>query len=291
MTRREAKQHSMRIQVNAEFTNPGGNHFSYDDQGLYTTHCVITLILGLCGAFWFKKINKDDIHPITYLLLAAIICDFASNVCEILHLSRYAYNGYGWKFFDFFHYFFLWSGKLVVATIFILCGWGWTITTPDFEPYAPVFIPLCLFVAMAHLMLVLLAYLFDQPEKHHDHETVPGTMLIVLRVMLWIVMIWGVKKTLGGYKVSSTSFGTLPLTPAKRSFLIRFSLFASIWFLALPIITTISGMCAAYVRHRVVSISVMVVQTLSLVLLARLFLSPGEYKKISTTSGGLLGGF
>lgn len=287
---REAMKKALRVKFTTTFMN-GDDHFGSEDYGLYTTHVIVSVILlGSC-AVWRKRITWDDVHPIIYLLLAAIACEVLANLFEILHLTRYTYNGIGWKFFDFLHQFFMWGGKFVLVIIFSMVGWGWTITCRDFEPFLPVFVPVCMFVAMAHVMLILLAYLFEQPEKFHDHETVPGYLLIGLRIILFFSMMYGVRKTLGGYKVSSSAFGTLPITPAKRSFLLRFTLFASLWFLALPVVTVISSICAPYVRHQVVSITVMVFQTLVLCGLAHMFLSPGEYKNVSTISGAILGGF
>jgi len=140
---------------------------------------------------------------------------------------------------------------------------------------------------MAHFTLIILAYLFDNPEKYHDHETFPGTMLVIFRIILFFTMVYGTKQTLGGYRTDQRN--ALSLDASKKQFLVTFSIFAGIWFLCLPIITLISSFCAPYVRHRLVRTVTMIVQTLAFGLVSRQFLSQSTYHRVSTVAGPSLG--
>jgi len=292
---RDSHRQSIQIKYEAIFTNDQ-NHFSYEDYGLWQTHVVVAVALGFCVVWCVRFISTkrkkfEPVHSIIYLLFAALSFEFISHVCVVFHLWRYAYNGYGLSFLNFLHMFLNWGSSIFICCIFILCAWGWTITTTDFEPYAPVFIPLLLFVVMSHFTLIILAYLFDNPEKYHDHETVPGFMLVVYRIGLCLVMAYGAKKTFSGYRPDKLGEASnIPLNSERRRYLLRFCLCAALWFLCLPTVTFISSFCAPYIRHRLVRTVTMIFQCLAFIMLAYQFLSrSATYKKISSVAGPVLG--
>lgn len=97
LTNRESHKGSIALKYEVVHTNEG-SHLSYEDHGLWQTHFLATLVLSFCTFWCLKNImgkfkQSEPVHPIQYLLLAALACEVLSHVCVIIHLWRYAVNG------------------------------------------------------------------------------------------------------------------------------------------------------------------------------------------------------
>merc|ERR1712087_489555 len=114
--------------------------------------------------------------------------------------------------------------------------------------------------------------------KYHENEGVIGYILLSIRLMLYIWFLWAVS--------SSAKAGGMKL----RSFLSMFRMAGSIYFLTYPAIFMITKLFAPYMQHAVMSVGLMCMQLGSNVWLASLFLTRGDYFKVSTLSDSELPG-
>jgi hypothetical protein len=79
--------------------------------------------------------------------------------------------------------------------MFILMASGWSIKYRDF-PDADTYIPIVLLVVLVNLMVVGLGRITnDSYYKFSDYEGVPGYIVVVIRVLLWVWFFYSVKTT------------------------------------------------------------------------------------------------
>ena len=110
----------------------------------------------------------------------------------------------------------------------------------------------------------------DEFSQFHDHEHWPGKCILMLRVILWFIFIFGAYTTYSGCK------GEL------RTSMANVALFGSIWLLAFPISVLIADMLPARLRHRVVSIGSVGLQIVALQYLVYLCFFSKSFTKFSS---------
>lgn len=107
-------------------------------------------------------------------------------------------------------------------------------------------------------------------EKFHDFETVPGKMIVFLRLVFAIVFCVTIQKQISYLQGNA------------KKFLKKLLIFGGIWFIAFPIVVFIATIESHYVKHRIVCIGTEILQTLCLILLSREFMSnSSSYAKAS----------
>merc|ERR1712046_320257 len=108
--------------------------------------------------------------------------------------------------------------------------------------------------------------------KHHENEGAVGWVLLSVRLMLfgWFVLALQASQREGGLRL--------------EHFLRSFRVAGSLYFLAYPVLFAAAQIFAAYLRHSVLQLGLLAMQTTSSVWLAHLFLSRGSYFKVSTLS-------
>ena len=108
---------------------------------------------------------------------------------------------------------------------------------------------------MAKFLVMLLSWfgiLYSSQDGHaiyHDYEHFAGQLVALMQLLLWILFIIGVQGSLAQQR------GPLQL------FLRQLRIYGSVFVLAVPaVVFFASAVIAPYVRHRFVSIGVLVVQ-------------------------------
>jgi len=130
-----------------------------------------------------------------------------------------------------------------------------------------------------HALLVVFGKLgVDSEEKFHENDGIIGWILLVLRCILYV---W----FLAAARSSSKTVGF-----RAQAFLQQFQFAGSLYFLAYPAIFALTQVLAPYVRHPVMHLGLLTMQTTSHVWLASLFLSRGVYFKVSNLSSPILPG-
>lgn len=101
---------------------------------------------------------------------------------------------------------------------------------------------------------------------------------MVMRLGLYVWFLWAVQSSAGEGGMSVRRFYT------------QFRIAGSVYFLSYPAIFLIAKCFAPYVQHVVMTFGLMVMQMGSNVWLTRLFLTRGDYFKVSTLSASDLPG-
>jgi len=118
----------------------------------------------------------------------------------------YSYNGTGIVVFDFFAQACEVISHLVVSILFILMASGYSIKNRDF-PDADTYIPVVLLVVLVNLMVVGLGRITnDSYYKFSDFEGIPGYIVIVIRICLWIWFYYSVNSTYTDSKAILNNF-------------------------------------------------------------------------------------
>eukprot|EP00993_Chasmostoma_nieuportense_P001040 NODE_1955_length_1325_cov_24.953255_g1858_i0.p1 GENE.NODE_1955_length_1325_cov_24.953255_g1858_i0~~NODE_1955_length_1325_cov_24.953255_g1858_i0.p1 ORF type:complete len:424 (+),score=116.88 NODE_1955_length_1325_cov_24.953255_g1858_i0:38-1273(+) len=280
-----------RLAFRATFTNPNGNHFGADEEGLLVTYYLVMSGLFLFDAFYLARFLKlravlGGTHPALWILTAACLALTAACVLECCHLLMFSRNGTGLPACDLMAEILTWLFQLILSFLLMFLGWGWTITQTKAVVSNVVFYHLdiwllILMVAMLQISLVLIGRFFaDTHDKFHDHESWPGFALVGISFGQLLIFISGIRST----KTSAHS------NINRRIFMARLATCGTIWFCSLPLIVLLAALCPPYYRHRVVSLGTLLTNVLGVTLLAKQFVTRGEYFRLSTLSKNLLPG-
>ncbi|KAG8515805.1 Integral membrane protein GPR180 [Galemys pyrenaicus] len=132
-------------------------------------------------------------------------------------------------------------------------------------------------IQMLYLLLSLCMgwTIFDDtsPHSYHSHHNLAGVLLIILRVCLALSLGCGL------YQIITVERSTL-----KREFYTTFAKGCILWFLCHPGLACISVVFSDYQRDKIVTIGVILCQSVSMVILYRLFLSHSLYWEVSSLS-------
>lgn len=168
--------------------------------------------------------------------------------------------------------------QVTQTSLLILIALGYTLLQSKIGEL-DLMIPMCFMIGVIHIMLVGFGKIKDDASyKFHENEGVIGWILLGLRLLLYVWFLWAAQSSAqeGGFKI--------------RCFLSQFRLAGTIYFLAYPAIFLLTQMFAPYLQHGIMSVGLMCMQAGSNVWLATLFLTRGEYFKVSTLSASVLPG-
>jgi hypothetical protein len=286
-------------------------HLPADEHGLFTMHLLLFLVMAFAGVTYASLMLKNrnstgQIHLVAVLLGVAYLFQTASIFFELCHLFVYRQDGKGLRFrytlfaADFFSEVMQGLSELVISVVLLAIASGWTLAG-DFDMLsgsgttggkgglggmsdalqkpAELFkkiTPASVFIAFIFTSQLVLEFMGrgyeDDFNQFHDHEHLPGYLLMLLRVLMCVVFQFGIistKKNVGG---------------AVSRFLLQLQICGTLWFLGFPCLVFVSGYFAAYLRHRIVTGGSLLCQAAALGYMAYLFLFKSEYHKLSSLS-------
>jgi len=260
-----------------------GSEFSIEQRHMPTISrlawCALTAFL-LQFAAGCRRVRQSmgTVHPVINALAATGVLQWAALSLQALHLGMYKRDGVGAaRAADLAEVAFMLS-QTVSATLLILIGHGYTLSCSDTAGTGPLR-PTAAAVMVFHVVLVALDRLRgDTSCKYHEHEGAIGWLLTALRLLLYTWFMAGLKALRRG--------GGLKLC----SFLQRFQLAGTMYFAAYPALFLLVQVFAPYLRHPIMYVGLLTMQTASTVWLARLFLSRGAYFELSSLGSSLLPG-
>ena len=272
-----------KIQIEMTFMNTNESHLSYEEQGLMLPYLIILgvyiLIIALNFRIFYKYYKREDEVDYPLLLVnIVLVIEFWALAFEILHIWIYESNGKGFFLFNLLNQIFDISAQFMIIIIFILVGWGWTRNYMNLENFE-FFLPLLAFVGIIHLLVVGLSRLTDDEfTKNHDYEGFAGYLIIFLRIALYIYFVMGLYDTFNQARFKI------------KSFIVKFGLLGTLYFLAFPTLVLVSSFwVAAYVKHKVVMLGTLILESVVLVALTRIFTyKGGDYYDVSFKSKSLL---
>ena len=271
------------VEVEIHWSGVDGTEFSHEEIGLsfiYSLLVVGCLLLCLVSGFKYyaetRKTEKID-SPLMILCIA-VLMESVSIALQWIHLSVYGDNGEGVPTFDILSIMLEVASQFALTLLFILIARGWTITYTNFGNI-DVYVPLVILLFLVHLIIAGLTYITnDANYKYHDFEGVQGLLLVLIRIAMYVYFLISFKETL------------TKCMPKAKLFMTRFSIWATLYLLAFPILVVVALVCAHYVRHKVVTIGNLVTQIVAMLFLIVLLTSKNEYFKISKRSESILPG-
>ena len=318
---RDAPPQGRDMAYSLTFLNPGRSHYPADESGVPAMLLVVWCIMCAYAGFMFLNATTAQGHAVRSgralaLIATAYVLQLLSVFSELVHLWRYAYNGWGWFAFDFLSEIFEGLSQTLLSYILVALACGWSLVedldlsagmggaasgsdrsgpnggvrllaNPDaLGSRSPATLALAgaVLVTLALQLLNKLVY-NDGFSKFHNHETLPGKLLVMLRALLGIVFATTLHRTI------SRQAG---LGGRVERFLRRLQLFGSVWFFSFPLLVFVAGIFAHYLRHRIVTGGVLALQTVSLLMIShQMASSTSSYAQSSTSSSskGLLGMF
>ena len=293
------------IGYDVSFLNPGEDHFPADEYGLLTLYVLSFLALVGYGVYAVVVTpgafadGRDDSRPpgmVTVLVTIAYVTEIFSLSSEIMHLWYYSSNGYGVFAFDFLSEILEGVSQIMIAYLLIAFACGWTIiegavTAKHQTPINPealgedhVATVFMFFIVLITFVLQLLnkVVLHDDFTKFHDYESWPGFIHVGVRAALASLFTYQVGQT-----ISYQSRGGARAGSTKLLFIRRLALLGGLWFWCFPFLVALATVFAHYLRHRLVTGGVLVLQTGSLVLLAQqITRHTSSYARVNVSSSG-----
>ncbi|ROK31086.1 Integral membrane protein GPR180 [Anabarilius grahami] len=279
------------VQFQITLLNPdaAGNpldHFSAEEAGLHSFYflLIVAYFVASCiyvQPLWQALSKGGPMHTVLKVLTSALLLQGTSVLLNYIHMARYARDGVGTPL----------TGSLAelcdmiaqVQMLYMLLSLcvGWSLSRsrksqskPLQWDSSPASTALALAVVIAQGALLIWEQ-FEEAEHHsfHSSSSVPGWLLMALRVALALFLASVL------YQIISAERSAL-----KRDFYLSFGKGCFLWFLCHPVLVLFSVMLNEHQKEKVVTIGVILCQSISVVVLYRLFLSRSLYWEVSSLS-------
>uniref|UniRef100_UPI0037E7E960 integral membrane protein GPR180 n=1 Tax=Semicossyphus pulcher TaxID=241346 RepID=UPI0037E7E960 len=263
-------------------------HFSAEEAGLLSFYFLLLLSYFIACCIYVQPLLQalrkgGPMHTVLKVLTTALALQGCSALCNYVHLARYSRDGVGIPL----------MGSLAecldmvsqVSMLYMLLSLclGWTLSRgrkPQSRPLQWERSPASTAVAVGGVItqgVLLLWEQFSEAEREHHsfhaQQSVAGLLLMALRVVLTLLLASVL------YQIISTERSTL-----KRDFYLCFTKGCFLWFLCHPVLFLMSTIFNEHQREKVVTIGVILCQSISMVILYQLFLSRSLYWEVSSLS-------
>ncbi|XP_037332580.2 integral membrane protein GPR180 [Pungitius pungitius] len=263
-------------------------HFSAEEAGLHGFYFLLLLayFVACCiysRPLWQALRKGGPMHTVLRVLTTALALQGFSALCNYIHLARYSRDGTGIPLMGSLAEF--WDMVSQVSVLYMLLSLcvGWTLgrgRKPQARPLQWERSPTSTAVAAGGGVLqgaLLLWEQFSESEsQHHSYhlqQSLAGLLLMALRVGLALLLASVL------YQITSTERSTL-----KRDFYLCFAKGCFLWFLCHPVLFLLSAVFNENQREKVVTIGVVLCQSIAMVTLYQLFLSRSLYWEVSSLS-------
>lgn len=269
------------LKVEMAILQADGSHYSMQDKYLGWIYAggILTFVSALGGNLHtlHQQHRKKAIWDLPrVMLIASITAQVLGTVCACRHHTVISTNGKGLSFLAFLAQALDLLSQLTVTLFLLFVAKGWTLTSRAL-PTADQLIPASLFLVLLEFVVAAFSRLWDEAyDKFSEFDGDSGLILAIIRVGLWIFFILSLQRQ---YQASQ---GVI------QSLLLRFSLVASLYFLAVPSLSLLSRLFAQYIRKPAVLIGNYTVQTLAFLALSRLFSEKSTYHQVSTLNSSVL---
>eukprot|EP01057_Protomagalhaensia_wolfi_P000487 Protomagalhaensia_wolfi_Nauph_80__486@NODE_1274_length_1616_cov_14_228916_g983_i0_p1_GENE_NODE_1274_length_1616_cov_14_228916_g983_i0NODE_1274_length_1616_cov_14_228916_g983_i0_p1_ORF_typecomplete_len470_score77_59GpcrRhopsn4/PF10192_9/9_8e33_NODE_1274_length_1616_cov_14_228916_g983_i01261535 len=269
-----------------DITQVDGSHLSFEHCGMIKWNLIQLTANVAIFAYLFakqKKVMKGQrfqLHLMSQLLNASLIVSVLGNILQIFFLGRLGASGRRLPFLEGSGETMFILSQIAISSCLIMIALGVTLNAPEKLP-----LPLCYLLAaaisFAHIAVVITEkYLADPRFKYYGNEGPVGWILLVFRLSLFGLFIACWQWTRSD-----------PKTPAPTErFLRRMLVPACAYFLTFPMLLLLTHLCKPYWRHAFFFHSSFMLHLVAVVWLSEVFLSKGEYFKVSQMSQSFLPG-
>ena len=141
-----------------------------------------------------KLLSMKNPHAVKILVYGGLVVLGAAYLYRLIHLLIYWSDGAGVHFFEIFYLVLKNIGEAVITTVLVSIAWGWTIVhlKPD-----PSYIIVGIVSTLINIVSLVLASLTEEHEYlHHIYDTVPGIVVLILRLIILMVFWFGIMRSL-----------------------------------------------------------------------------------------------
>ncbi|KAJ1077410.1 hypothetical protein K5549_018742, partial [Capra hircus] len=262
------------------------DHFSAGESGLHEFFFLLVLVYFVIACIYaqslWQAIKKGGpMHMVLKVLTTALLLQAGSAFANYIHFSSYSKDGIGVPFMGSLAEFFDIASQIQMLYLLLSLCMGWTIVRMKKSQSRPLqwdSTPASTGIAVFMVITQSILLLWEQFEEtsshsHHSHHSLAGILLIVLRICLALSLGCGL------YQIITAERSTL-----KREFYITFAKGCILWFLCHPGLVCISIIFDDYQRNKIITIGVILCQSVAMVILYRLFLSHSLFWEVSSLS-------
>ncbi|XP_059183525.1 integral membrane protein GPR180 [Centropristis striata] len=273
---------------NADSAGNPLEHFSAQEAGLHSFYFLLLLAYFIASCIYVQPLYQalkkgGPMHTVLKVLTTVLALQGCSALCNYIHLARYSRDGAGIPLMGSLAEF--WDMVSQVSMLYMLLSLcvGWTLSRgrkPQSRPLQWEQSRTSTAVAVGGVVIqgaLLLWEQFSESEnEHHSYhaqQSLAGLLLMALRVCLALLLASVL------YQIISTERSTL-----KRDFYLCFVKGCFLWFLCHPVLFLMSSIFNEHQKEKVVTIGVILCQSISMVILYQLFLSRSLYWEVSSLS-------
>ncbi|XP_030639201.1 integral membrane protein GPR180 [Chanos chanos] len=262
------------------------DHFSAEEAGLHSFYFMLILAYFVASCIYvqplWQALNKGGpMHTVLKVLSAALVLQGMSVFFNYVHMARYARDGVGVPLMGSLAEFCDMVAQVQMLYMLLSLCMGWTLSRGRKSQSKPLqwdSSPASTALALGGVITqgaLLIWEQFEDTEHHsyHGHRSMAGLLLMVLRVALALVLASVL------YQIISAERSTL-----KRDFYLSFTKGCFLWFLCHPVLVFLSVIFNEHQKEKVITIGVILCQSISVVVLYRLFLSRSLYWEVSSLS-------
>ncbi|XP_053563818.1 integral membrane protein GPR180 isoform X2 [Bombina bombina] len=263
MSYEDPKADDITFQVTVLNPDAAGNpfdHFGANESGLHEFFFLLVLVYFVASciyvqALWQTIKKGGPMHTVLKVLSSVLLLQALSAFANYLHFSRYSKDGKGVPFVGSFAEFCDIASEVQMLYLLLSLCMGWTLSRMKKSQGRPLqwdSTPTSTGIAVVAVTAQVILLLWEQFEdtNHHSfhaHRSLAGTLLIALKICLAISLACGL------YHIINVERSTM-----KRQFYITFA--------------------------KVITIGVILCQSVSMIILYRLFLSHSLYWEVSSLS-------
>lgn len=237
------------VQYSLKYLNPGNfwwAQFSYDEQGIPQMYIAFTLFYIILLIFQVQSAvalyHLESFHPIVRLLTGTVIVQLLSVTSLLIHYLIFGSDGIGVPALKGFGDLTSFAGQVMMMFMCILVAKGWTITTNYLTDKIAILVVTCLYF-ISHLSLFIWDYVGRDPASTlYFYDSIPGLLVILLRLGLAGWFLWSLSKTV-----------QLESVAEKRTFYLYFGGSYTLWFLLLPAIVAFALVLEPWYQMRTVT--------------------------------------
>uniref|UniRef100_A0A4W4HGA1 Intimal thickness related receptor IRP domain-containing protein n=1 Tax=Electrophorus electricus TaxID=8005 RepID=A0A4W4HGA1_ELEEL len=251
------------------------DHFGAEEAGLHSFYFMLILAYFIACCVYLQPLlqalNKGGpMHTVLKVLSTALLLQGLSVLFNYIHMARYARDGVGTPLVGIFAEFCDMVAEVQMLYMLLSLCMGWTLSRARKLQSKPLQWDSSPTSTASHFIPQ-----FEDTEHHsyHAHRSVASLLLMALRVILSLLL------ALVLYQIISAERSTL-----KRDFYLSFAKGCFLWFLCHPALVLFSVIFNEHQKEKVITIGVILCQSISVVILYRLFLSRSLYWEVSSLS-------
>ncbi|XP_052218622.1 integral membrane protein GPR180-like isoform X2 [Dreissena polymorpha] len=274
--------------LNPDALGNAKEHFSDEETGLLRFYQLLALAYFVLGCICVPRLvepfsSGGPMQLVIQLLSVSTGLQAVGAFIMMMHLRKYSRDGIGSPMFEMLSEFFDVLSQFAMLYMLLSLSLGWTLGTTQRHNTHLKMIRKKPAAKVVAILAVIQGSLFlweqyqDQTHRlYHAHRTLAGSALLVLRIVLAGLFGWNLYTTVSSER-----------SIMKREFYVSFTKSCMLWFLSYPVIVIVAGLFSEYLRYKIITMSVVLCQSLAVVLLYRLFLSRSLYWEVSALSSTL----